>query len=136
MDDSQMRWVMRNHRDYDASDDHSPSDRQLPRKRGNRGWTRISAVGPIAAGLLARQSRATGAQQRVLDVLESRFGQPLTDQLVGLRVSVGTLTLEVQEAAMAYSMRMRWQKDILLALHEQLPDLGISNVRFVTVYQR
>lgn len=137
MSDVQLRWVHYNHGE--------PGRRPEPpvecgRTTRRRQWesTRPGAIvsaGSIAQKLLEKQAKVCAQDRRLLALLEQEAGSGLGEHVAGLRLTRGVLRIEVNEPALLYGLRLKWEQRLLAVLQEGAPELGIHTIRFVTARQ-
>ena len=95
------------------------------------GVARSARVGDIVPSVVDPLLRQSAVQSRLLAALEEYAGSAMLDQLTGVSLRGGVLTLEVAEPALRYSLRLQWEGRILDMARRQVPQAGVHTVRFV-----
>lgn len=132
MNDKHLRWVHYNRAEAGARP-RPPVESQHTRCReeweaSRRGAT--TAAGKLVRVIMENRTRLSVLQQKLLAILGEEGGSELLDQVGTLRVSGGTMQIEVADPVALYDLRLRWQGRLLKAMQSRLPEAGVCAVRF------
>jgi hypothetical protein len=109
MDDRQLHWV----------------------QRARRVTEKTARLGPLAQELMKSLGRGGPAwRQRLVTLLYEQVGSALLDQAEPLSLRRGVLTFEVNNAAIAYTLRLEWEQRLLSLIQARLPQAGVHTIRF------
>jgi hypothetical protein len=110
MDERQLDWVKKN---------------RAVRPTGER-------VGALARAMLASPKIARGAWRgRLIEILDRHAGEDLLAHASPVDAKGGVLTLQVEEPALLYQLRVQWEQPLIEIFKAELPRAGIHTIRFI-----
>jgi hypothetical protein len=138
MSESRLGWVHYNHGEPGR---RPPPPVETARTQARARWEasgrgRTASAGELVRAVLQERTKLSELQRKLLEVLDEEAGDELLAHVGILNVRKGVLVVETAEAAVLYSLRLRWEQRLLQVVQKRLPNLGIHAVRFALAKRR